>query len=177
YLACTHRLAWGYVDQPPLSIALLWLVRHVAGDSLLALRVTAAAASALIVWLTGTIARRIGADAFGEAIAMLVAAVAPEFLAIGSFYSMNVLDVLMWTLAIRVFIDIVDVREPPPLSRWILLGALLGAGLENKISVLWLGAGIGAALLLTPARRQLVTAGPWIAGAIAAAIFAPHVLW
>ncbi len=26
YLACSHRLDWGYVDQPPLSIALLWLI-------------------------------------------------------------------------------------------------------------------------------------------------------
>ena len=25
YLACSHRLAWGYVDHPPLSVAILWL--------------------------------------------------------------------------------------------------------------------------------------------------------
>ncbi len=54
YLACTHRLAWGYVDHPPLSIAILWLVRHVAGDSLIALRITAAAAGAASIWLTGS---------------------------------------------------------------------------------------------------------------------------
>src|SRR5436189_3732855 len=34
YLACSHRLAWGYVDQPPLSVAVLWIGRHVAGESL-----------------------------------------------------------------------------------------------------------------------------------------------
>src|SRR5262249_56006115 len=44
YLACSHRMAWGYVDQPPLSIAVLWIVRHVAGESLLVLRIVAAAA-------------------------------------------------------------------------------------------------------------------------------------
>ena len=54
---------------------------------------------------------------------------------------------------------------------------LLGLGLLNKISVLWLGAGIGVGLLLTPSRRLLLTRGPWIAGAIAAVIFLPHVLW
>jgi 4-amino-4-deoxy-L-arabinose transferase-like glycosyltransferase len=52
---------------------------------------------------------------------------------------------------------------------------VLGLGLENKISVLWLGAGIAAGLLATPARRLLLTPGPWLAGAIAAALFAPHI--
>jgi hypothetical protein len=26
YLACSRHMAWGYVDQPPLSIAILWIV-------------------------------------------------------------------------------------------------------------------------------------------------------
>jgi hypothetical protein len=27
YLACADHLAWGYVDHPPLSVLLLWIVR------------------------------------------------------------------------------------------------------------------------------------------------------
>ena len=38
YLACTRHLAWGYVDQPPLSIGLLWIVTHTLGTSLPAIR-------------------------------------------------------------------------------------------------------------------------------------------
>src|SRR5215470_11291730 len=76
YLACSHRMAWGYVDQPPLSIALLWLVRHVAGESLLVLRIVAAAALGAAILLTGSIARRLGAGAFGEALAMIAMAAA-----------------------------------------------------------------------------------------------------
>ena len=63
YLACSRHMAWGYVDQPPLSIAILWIVRHLAGDSLMALRGAAALAAALTIWLTGSIARRLGASA------------------------------------------------------------------------------------------------------------------
>ena len=105
---------------------------------------------------------------------MTAVAVAPVLLATASFYSMNVVDVFVWTLATRILIDVV---EAPTMGRWVALGAVLGLGLENKISVLWLGAGIGAALILTPARRHLLTRGPWIAGAIAAGVFLPHVIW
>ncbi len=174
YLACSHRMAWGYVDQPPLSIAVLWLVRHLFGDSLLVLRVVSALALAGALVLTGSIARRLGAGAFGELLAMTTLAIAPEALAVGSFYSMNVFELLLWTATLRVFIDVL---ASPHRATWLLLGVLLGLGLLNKISVLWLGAGIAAALVLTPARRQWLTPGPYLAGAIAAAMFLPHVLW
>src|SRR5215472_12339914 len=38
YLACSHHLAWGYVDQAPLIAAVTWLERVTLGDSLHALR-------------------------------------------------------------------------------------------------------------------------------------------
>ncbi len=174
YLACSRRMAWGYVDQPPLSIAVLWVLRHVAGESLLTLRVAAAAVAAATVWITGRVAARLGGGTFAQALSMTAVAVAPVLLAIGSFYSMNVFEPFLWTLAALLLLETV---ERPTLANWIVLGAVLGLGLENKISVLWLGGGIAAGLLLTRARRLLLTPGPWIAGAIALAIFAPHVIW
>ena len=38
YLACARHPAWGYVDQPPLSIWVLWVVMHTLGSSLVAIR-------------------------------------------------------------------------------------------------------------------------------------------
>ena len=174
YLACSHRLAWGYVDQPPLSIAVLWVLRHLAGDSLVVLRTAAALIAAVSVWLTGRIAAKLGAGGYGQVLAMAAAAVAPLLLGLGSFYSMNVFDVFFWTLAASIMVDVLD---RPSASRWLLLGIVLGLGLLNKVSVLWLGAGIGAGLLLTSQRRLLLTPGPWIAGLVAALLFAPHLAW
>jgi hypothetical protein len=174
YLACSHRMAWGYVDQPPFSIAVLWVVRHLFGESLMVLRVTSAAAFAALMFVTAGIARRLGGGAFAELLAMVGVAVAPGFIGIAGYYSMNVFDLLLWSLAVRVFIDALD---QPSMGRWVLLGGLLGVGLLNKISVLWLGAGLVAALVLTSARRQLLTPGPYVAAAIATVLFMPHLLW
>ena len=174
YLACSHRLAWGYVDHPPLSVAILWIVRHAAGDSLMTLRLSAAAAAAATIWLTGSIAHRLGAGVYGEAVAMVAAVVAPQLLALGSFYSMNVFDILLWTLAARLLIDAI---EQPSDRRWIVLGVVLGLGLLNKISMAWIAAGFAAGLVVSPARRLLWTRGPWLAGVIAGALFLPHIWW
>ncbi len=141
---------------------------------MLTLRIAAGAIAAITVWLTGSIARRLGAGAYGELLAMAAMGLAPGLLAIASFYSMNVLDVLIWTLSARIVIGILD---RPALSRWIVLGIVLGLGLETKIDVLWLGAGLAAGLLLTPARRVLLTPGPWVAAVVAGLLVAPHLLW
>ena len=49
YLACTDHLAAGYVDHPPLSVLLLWVIRTVAGDSLAAVRLVPALAGAATI--------------------------------------------------------------------------------------------------------------------------------
>src|SRR5262249_25745873 len=57
YIACGRRLAFGYVDQPPLSIAILRLSQVFLGSSLFAIRVLPALAGAATVGITGLIAR------------------------------------------------------------------------------------------------------------------------
>jgi 4-amino-4-deoxy-L-arabinose transferase-like glycosyltransferase len=172
YLASTRHLDFGYVDHPPLSIALLALVRAVLGDSLLALRIVPVLAGAAMVVVTGCIASMLGARAFGQCLAALCVIVSPMYLGSHHVYSMNALDQLAWTLATFVLIRILEGG-----GSWAFLGVILGLGLENKISVLWLGSGIATGLVLTPHRRLLATRGPWIAAAIAALLFAPHVAW
>jgi hypothetical protein len=177
YLACARRLAWGYVDHPPLSIAVLALDRATLGDTRLAMRLVPALAGAAVVMLTGWLARELG----GGRVAMVLAAVAtlitPEYLGLNHYYSMNSLDVLFWTGAVCLVARVL--RDPPAATwrTWALLGVVLGLGLLNKASVLWLVGGIFVGLVATPHRRLLASRGPWLAIAIAAALLAPHVAW
>src|SRR5439155_14155988 len=89
YLACADHLAAGYVDHPSLSIVALWIVRHLFGDSLPALRLLPAALGAATVALVGLMARALGGGRWAVALAMTGALVAPEYLALNHVYSMN----------------------------------------------------------------------------------------
>ncbi|HET7697093.1 MAG TPA: glycosyltransferase family 39 protein [Vicinamibacterales bacterium] len=174
YLACSDHLALGYVDHPPLSIAVLRLARLVLGDSLWAIRLPAWLAAAATVFVTGLLARQIGGARFAQILAALCVVVGPVYLGVGHFFSMNALDLLFWSVSALAFVHAISSTRP---AWWVALGVLLGLGLLNKISVLWLGAGMAAVLLLTGARRHLTTAGPWLTAAIAGALFLPHVVW
>ena len=61
HIACSERLAWGYVDHPPLTVALLALIRAVFGDAVWAMRLGPILATAGIIVLTGLMARRLAA--------------------------------------------------------------------------------------------------------------------
>jgi hypothetical protein len=174
YLACADHLAWGYVDHPVLSVAVLALVRAIFGESLFVLRLVPALLHGVAVVLTGLLAKELGAEKRGMALAGVLTLAAPELLSLFSFWSMNAFDVVFWAAAALVLAKLLA-RESPRL--WMLLGVVLGLGLENKISVLWFGAGLAVALVATPLRKSLATPWPWACAAIALLLFAPYAVW
>ena len=177
YLACARHLAWGYVDHPPLSIAVLALDRAALGDSRLAMRLVPALAGTAVVLLTGWLARELGGSRVAMVLAAIAALVAPDYLAVNHYYSMNALDTLFWTAAVCLVARIL--RDPPAVTSrtWALLGLVVGLGLLNKASVLWLVGGVFVGLVATRHRRLLATPGPWLALGIAAVFVAPHLVW
>jgi 4-amino-4-deoxy-L-arabinose transferase-like glycosyltransferase len=174
YLECASHLDWGYVDHPPLSIALLALVRGALGNSPWALNLLPALAACANLVLLALLARELGGRSIAQALAATAAFSAPVYQAVAAFYSMNALEPAIWTAAAWLLARIANGAGG---ASWLALGAVLGLGLQNKISVLWLGFGLGLGLCLTPARRLLGTPGPWLACAIALALFAPHLVW
>ena len=174
YVACANRLAWGYVDHPPLSIGLLAAVRATLGDSLLALRLPAALAGAATVFLTGLIARALGAGRGAMLLAALAVAVTPQLLAMSSFYSMNGLELVAWALLELLAIRLLTGGAP---HLWLAFGLVAGLGLLNKYSVALLAAALIAGMLCTSQRRHLLTPWPWLGGALALVLFAPHLWW
>jgi hypothetical protein len=174
YLSCARRLAWGYVDHPPLIAALTALWTSIFGDGLRALRLLPALAAAAAAWVTGSTARAMRGGPFAVAVAGFAYGFAPVVLSLGSVLSMNALDLLFWAVLVRLLAALLAGGSE---RLWWAFGAVAGAGLLNKSSVLFLGFGVVAGLVA--ARRWEVFRSPsfWGGGALAALLLLPHLLW
>ena len=105
YIACSKRLAAGYVDQPPLSIFIMAGARHLLGDSVFAIRLVPAIVSALSIALLGLLARRMGGGRTAIVLASLAFIAAPQMLGFHTYYSMNSLDIMFWLLAVYLLLQ------------------------------------------------------------------------
>ena len=174
YIACSKRLAAGFVDQPPLAMFLLAASRNLFGVSQIGLRVLPAAAHALAVLLAGLIARKLGGRRTAVTLACLAVLTAPIILGHTNIFQMNAFSHLIWALAAYLLVLIAERSRP---ALWLLLGAVMGLGLLNKLDFLWFGAGLAAALLLTDLRKHLATPWPYAAAATALLVFSPFIIW
>ena len=174
YIACSDHLAFGYVDQPPLCAAILWVTRHLLGDSLYAIRFLPGLAGAAVVFLAALMTRKLGGGSFAQALAALSVLAAPVLLGQGKFFTMNPFDVLFWAIAAYTVVIILSDDRP---KLWILFGGVVGLGLLNKYSMGFMVIGLVAGLLLTRQRKHLATMWFWIGALLAGALFLPHVIW
>jgi hypothetical protein len=127
-----------------------------------------------LILLTGRIARRLGAGAFGQALAAGAAMVGSIFHVMFSFYSMNAVSVLLWAVSFWILVEI-ERRDEPRL--WLAFGAVVGLGLENKHTIVLLALGLAVGLVLTPARRHLASRWLWLGLGVATILLLPNLLW
>ncbi len=174
YIACSKRLALGYVDHPPLVPWLLRCVRAVLGDSLPAIRLAPALAGGATVFLAGRMAWRLGGGGFAQALAALATAVAPGPMILFGFYSPNAFEILVWVVCASLIAALAAGGDP---RLWLTLGAVAGLGLEIKHTTAAFGAALAVSLAVTPARRLLRSPWPWLGLLVAIAVFVPNLLW
>ncbi len=174
YVACGEHLDWGAVDHPPFVDLVALLARRTLGDSLFALRLLPALSGALLVFLSGLLARELGGGRFAQALSAVTVMAAPVYLGTAGNLSMNCFDHLFWLLAALLVVRIL--RDDRP-RLWLLFGLVAGMGLLNKYSMGFFGMGLAVGLILTPARRHLRNPWLWLGGALALVLFLPHVVW
>lgn len=174
YVAAGEHLDLGYVDFPPFVAVVAAATRALFGDSLPALHVFPALAGAAVVVLAGLIARELGGGRFAQGLAALATLIPPTLLVFGTWLSMDAFDQLFWVLGSYLLVLILRYDRP---RLWLLFGLVAGLGLLTKLTMLYFGLAVFIAVLLTPARRYLLTPWPWLGGAIALLFLLPYVIW
>ncbi|MBA3786651.1 MAG: glycosyltransferase family 39 protein, partial [Acidobacteria bacterium] len=174
YIACGEHLAFGYPDHAPLIAFVTKLTRALFGDSLFALRFFPALAGAAKVFLTGLLVIEFGGKRFAVALACIGVLVAPAYLGIDNFLSMNAFEPVFWTLCAYFAILAIKRRDA---RFWLWFGVVAGIGLMNKHSMLIFGLATVVGLLLTSERRAFLDKWIWIGGAAALLIFLPNLIW
>lgn len=185
YSAYVRRPDLSYFDHPPLPFWLGSLTSAIAGEpGPLAVRLPFVLLFAGTTWLLFATGRRLWGPWAGFHAALL-ANVVPAF-SIRAGYWLGPDGPLMffWLATVSVLTRLLlDPPETLPsgprrLLTWAAAGALLGLGLLSKYSVALLLPGSLLFVLLTPGRRRvLLEPGPWVALAVAAAVFSPVLVW
>lgn len=174
YIADGWHLQLGYVDQPLLMGWLAALVRVTVGDSLVAIHVIPALACALIIVITGLMARELGGGRVAQLVAGVTALFTLAFMGTGSLFSMDVLDQLWWAVISLILVRLLR-REEPRL--WLFVGLVAAIALLTKLTILFFGLALVLALLVTPDRRHLRTPWLWFGGGIAFLGLLPYLIW
>lgn len=180
-VANSRFLDWSYVDYPPLHIwltaAWIWLAHS---DHPTIVRLPFIALFAGSTWLM----YRLSALLFGARAglwAALLLNLAPVYALPHSSWVLPDGPLTFFMLASAYAVAKL-LFEPPKPSRaipgWLLAGLLAGLAMLSKYHGAFLIAGTFVFLLTwPPGRRLLASPGPWLAAAIAIALFAPVIAW
>ncbi len=173
FVVAGQHPAFGYVDQPPLTPLLSAVSVAVLGVSPTAVRVLPALEMGLIVVLIALMARELGGSRRAQTLAAITAALS-GYLGAGHLDTTTEPDLLAWAIVLWLLVKLLAGGDR---RLWLGVGVTTGIGLENKDTLLFLGAGLAVGLVL--ARRWDVVRSPWAWAAIGIALllWAPNLAW
>jgi 4-amino-4-deoxy-L-arabinose transferase-like glycosyltransferase len=171
YIVCGRHLAWGYVDQPPLTPFLAW-ASDAAFHNLRGFRLVPALAAAATVALATQAARLIGGGLYASWLAGLAVLAGGALQLFGVLLITDTLQPLAWLV---IAMCIIKAEQAP--RWWLAAGVIAGVAFLDKYTVAFYLASVAFGLLATPQRRLLARWEPWAAVLIALAIAAPNLVW
>ncbi len=173
FVVAGQHPAFGYVDQPPLTPLLSAASVALFGVSPTAVRILPALEMGLIVILIALMARDLGGSRRAQILAAMTAAIS-GYLGAGHLDTTTEPDLLAWAVILWLVVKLLAGGDR---RLWLAVGVTAGIGLENKDTLLFLGAGLAVGLVL--ARRWDVVRSPWAWAAIGIALvmWVPNLVW
>jgi hypothetical protein len=173
-LSDARHLDWGFVPYPPLTPFVERIGFSIFGLSMVGLRMFSVIAQALAVIFTGLIARELGGGRLAQLAAALAIALSPLPLFEGTEFQYSTFDYLWWVLIAYFMIRLLKTENP---RWWLAIGATIGVGFQTKYTMGFYLCGILGGVLLTRARRYLLSPWFWGGMALGLVICLPNVLW
>ncbi|HEY2287173.1 MAG TPA: glycosyltransferase family 39 protein, partial [Streptosporangiaceae bacterium] len=174
FLSAGQHLAFGYVDQPPLTPLLARAGAALTGNTLAGFRVLPALALGALVVMTAMMSGRLGAGRTGQVLAALAAATCGEYLGAMHELTTTTPDFVFWAATLLLVMKLLGSQDP---RWWVAIGGCAGLASEAKWNIAFLLAALAAGLALTEARRLLRSRYLLIGALIAAALAAPDLIW
>jgi len=174
FLTDAQHLDWGFVPYPPLTAALEHLGLKMFGLSLIGLRMFSVVAQALVILVSGLMARDLGGGRLAQVFTAIAVALSPVPMANATEFQYSSFDTLWWVLIAWSAIRLLRDDEP---RWWMAIGLFAGLGLQTKYSITFELAGVLVGTLLTDARRHVTNRWFWAGGAIALLVFSPNLAW
>jgi hypothetical protein len=173
FIACAKRLAWGYVDMPPLTAFVSWLTAP-AHYELVALRFTVALAAGATVYLACAIAAEIGGGRWSQRLSGITVALTPAYLFLGTTLTTTSYEPLTWALTVFAAMRLARLGNA---RWWFVIVAAVSFGLYGKYSMLLLAGALLAGLLVTAERTVLRSRALAIAALATLLVMAPNLWW
>jgi hypothetical protein len=173
-LSDARHLDWGFVPYPPLTPFVERIGLSMFGLSLLGLRLFSVLAQAVVIVVTGLMARELGGGLLAQVTAALAVALSTLPLFEGTEFQYTTFDNLWWALIAYFVIRLLKTRDP---RWWLAIGATIGVGFQTKYTMGFYLCGIMGGVLLTGARRYLASAWFWGGMALGFLICSPNLIW
>jgi hypothetical protein len=174
YFSLGQHPAFGYASVPPLIGWIAWLMEHLFGYSLFAVRIFPAAMSGIMVWLVSSLAVELGGKHYAKLLAGLGIIIPVFALRSFSLYMPVQLELFFWTLAIFLVIKYINTD----LDKYLLIfGVVAGIALLNKYLIGLLFLIMLMIIPFTPHRKILGKKMFWVGLAAGAIIFLPNIIW
>ena len=174
FLSDARHMDWGFVAYPPFTPMVERIGLSIFGLSMVGLRLFSVIAQATAVVIAGLMARELGGARLAQVTAALCVALAPLALFEGTEFQYTTFDYLWWVLIAYCVIRLLKTENP---RWWLVIGALIGIGLQTKYTMGFYVVGIVGGVVFTQARRYLASGWLWAGVALSVLIFLPNLLW
>jgi hypothetical protein len=174
FLSDARHLDWGYVSYPPMTPFLEHIALSLFGLSLVGLRMFSVLAQAMVIVISGLMARDLGGGRFAQITTALTVALSPLPIFEATEFQYTSFGFLWFALIAWFTIKLLKTDNP---RWWLGIGAAVGLGLLTKYSIVFFIAGILAGMVLSRARRYFLSGWFWGGIGVALLIFLPNLIW